>query len=140
MTQEVKVLKCNEDSTAQVIHLRQSACSGDCHKCSGCGAAPETLILTAQNPIGAEPGDLVTIESQSGPVLAAAAMLYMLPLVMFFLGYLAGALLWDRGALTGGIAFVAGIAASVLYDRLVLKKKKTIYTITGFVRTNPASF
>ena len=82
----------------------------------------------------------MTIESQSGPVLAAAAMLYMLPLVMFFLGYLAGALLWDRGALTGGIAFVAGIAASVLYDRLVLKKKKTIYTITGFVRTNPASF
>lgn len=140
MTQEVKVLKCNADATAQVIHLRQSACSGDCHKCAGCGAAQETLILTAENPIGAQPGDLVTIESQSGPVLAAAAMLYMLPLVLFFLGYLAGILLWDKGALLGGIAFAAGIAASVLYDRLVLKKKKTTYTITGFVRTNPATF
>ena len=140
MTQEVKVLNCNADATAKVIHLRQSACSGDCHKCSGCGAAQETLILTVENPIGAQPGDLVTIESRSGPVLAAAALLYMLPLVLFFLGYLVGAMLWDRGALMGGVAFAAGIMASVLYDRLVLKKKKTTYTITGFVRTNPAVF
>ena len=140
MTQEVKVLRCKDDATAQVIHLRQSACSGDCHKCSGCGAAQETLILTAENPIGAQPGDMVIIESQSGPVLAAAAVLYLLPLVLFFLGYLAGSLLWSRGALLGGISFAAGIAASVLYDRLVLKKKKTIYTITGFVRNEPAAF
>ena len=139
MTQEVKVLRCNDDSTAQVIHLRQSACSGDCHKCSGCGAAQETLILTAQNPIGARPGDTVLIESQSGPVLAAAAMLYLLPLVLFFLGYLAGSALWSLGALTGCLSFAAGIAGCILYDRLVAKKKATIYTITGFVRPSPAA-
>ena len=137
MTQEVKVLRCHEDATAEVIHLRQSACSGDCHKCAGCGAAQETLLLTARNPIGARPGDMVVIQSQSGLVLAAAAVLYMLPLVLFFLGYLVGTLLWSQGALAGGVSFVAGIAASVLYDRLVLKKKDTVYTITGFVRADP---
>ena len=137
MTQEVKVLRCNEDATAQVIHLRQSACSGDCHKCSGCGAAQETMLLTVNNPIGAEVGDMVIIESRSGPVLAAAAMLYMLPLVLFFLGYQLGST-WDLGALTACLSFVAGIALSVLYDRLVLKKKPTVYTITGFVRNDPA--
>ena len=75
MEQLVKVRKVNPDGTAQVLCVRESACSGDCHKCSGCGAATETLLLTAKNPIGAKEGDLVVIESASGPVLAAAAML-----------------------------------------------------------------
>ena len=105
---------------------------------AGCGAAQETLILTADNPIGARPGDMVIIESRSGPVLAAAAVLYLLPLVLFFLGYLVGSTLWNLGALTGGLAFAAAIAFSVLYDRLVLKKKNTVYTITGYVRNHPA--
>ena len=134
MTQEVRVVQCHADGSAEVVHIRQSACSGDCHKCSGCGAAQETMRLTVRNPIGARPGDRVVIESGSGPVLAAAAVLYLLPLVLFFLGYLAGSLLWQRGALTGCGSFALGIAGAVAYDRLVLKKKTDIYTITGFAR------
>ncbi len=137
MEQLVRVRKLNDDGTAQVIHVRQSACSGDCHKCSGCGAAQETLILTAQNPIGAKPGELVVIRSESGPVLAAAAVLYMLPLVLFFLGYALGAALWQRGGLIGCLAFVAGIALAATYDRHMAKHKKTIYTITGFGTIQP---
>ena len=137
MTQEVKVLRCNADATAQVLHMRQSACSGDCHKCSGCGAAQESMLLTVYNPIGAQAGDMVVISSNSGPVLAAAAVLYLLPLILFFLGYLAGSLLWNMGALIGGLSFAMSIAVSVLYDRLVLKKKTTVYTIVGFVRDDP---
>lgn len=140
MTQTVRVLTDNADGTAQVVHIRQSACSGDCHKCSGCGAAQETLIFTARNPISAAPGSLVVMESESGPILAAAAMLYMLPLVLFFLGYLAGSLLWGKGGLTGCCAFVLGIAASVLYDRLVVGKKKTVYTITGYAEKQSGGF
>lgn len=140
MTQTVRVLKNLPDGTAQVVHVRQSACSGDCHKCSGCGAAQETLMLTAQNPIGAQTGDLVTLESRSGPVLAAAAALYILPLALFFLGYLMGALLWERGALTACLAFAAGIALSVLYDRKMAKKRSTVYTITGFAQSDLHGF
>ena len=140
MTQTVRVLKNFPDGTAQVVHVRQSACSGECHKCSGCGAAQETLMLTAQNPIGARAGDLVTLESSSGPVLAAAAALYILPLVLFFLGYLAGGLLWQRGALVACLAFAVGIALSVLYDRKLGKKRSTVYTITGFAHSNLHGF
>ncbi len=132
MEQLVRVQKCNDDATAQVIHIRQSACSGECHKCSGCGAAQETLILTAQNPIGAKPGDLVVIQSGSGPVLAAAAVLYILPLALFFLGYALGAALWQRGGLTGCLAFLLGTTIAAVYDRYMAKRKETIYTITGF--------
>ena len=132
MEQIVRVKYTHGDGTATVAHMRQSACSGDCHKCSGCGAATEQILLTAVNPIGAEAGDFVKIESASGPVLKAAAMLYMVPLILFFAGYLTGMILWDLGALVGILAFVIGIASAVIYDRRVVKKEKTVYTITGF--------
>lgn len=131
MEQTVRVKKVNSDGTAQVLHIRQSACSGDCHQCAGCGAAEESLMLTARNPIGARPGDLVVIRSESGPVLTAAAVLYVLPLVLFFLGYILG-MTWQLGALVGGLTFALGIVLAVVYDRLVAKKRKTVYTITGY--------
>lgn len=140
MTQTVMVKAINSDGTAQVLHLRQSACSGDCHKCSGCGAAQEALMLTVENPVGAKPGDSVVIQSETGPVLAGAAVLYMLPLVLFFLGYALGAALWQVGGLVGCLAFMLGIALCVLYDRKFAKKRKTIYTITGFAQTEQGGF
>ena len=133
MTQKVRVRSVSADGTAQVLHLRQSACSGDCHKCSGCGAVGETLELTAKNPIGAMPGDMVLIESETGPVLAAAAVLYVLPLLLFFLGYLVGHVLWGLGGLVGCLSFVLSLVLCGVYDRRVAAKRKTVYTITGFV-------
>ncbi|MBR2422748.1 MAG: SoxR reducing system RseC family protein [Oscillospiraceae bacterium] len=111
--------------------LRQSACSGDCHKCSGCGAVEQTMIFTARNPIGAKPGALVTVESETGPVLKAAAVLYLLPLVMFIAGYLLG-MQWNLGGLIGALGFGLSVGLVIVYDRLVMKKKNTVYTIIGY--------
>lgn len=132
MEQLVRVKEVYEDGTALVVHIRESACSGDCHKCSGCGAAKEAIVLKAENPIDARPGSLVNIHSASGPVLKAAAVLYMMPLVLFFLGYGAGALLLGRGGLGGVAGFALGVVLAVIYDRKVAKKQKPQYTITGF--------
>lgn len=132
MQQLVRVRQTHEDGTATVIHVRESACSGDCHKCSGCGAAKEAILLDAKNPIGAKPGDLVKIESESGPVLKAAMVMYMLPMVLFFAGYAIGDALAQMGALFGCLFFAASIGLAVLYDRKVVKKQNTGYTITGF--------
>lgn len=132
MEQTVRVRRLHEDGTATVVYVRESACSGDCHKCSGCGAAKETVVFRADNPIGARQGDLVVVRSESAPVLRAAAVLYLLPMVLFFLGYFLGAQLWSAGALTGCLAFLLGMALVVVYDRKVAKKENTIYTITGF--------
>ncbi len=131
MTQRVRIRRTDPDGTAEAVHVRQSACSGDCHQCAGCGAAQEALVLTVDNPIGAQPGDLVLISSRSGPVLSAAAMLYMLPLLLFFLGYFLGQL-WNIGALAGCLAFLLGIGISVVYDRLIVKKQETVYTVVGY--------
>ena len=132
MEQIVRVKSITADGRAEVLHIRESACSGDCHKCSGCGAAKEAIVLVADNPIGAAVGDFVKISSDSASVLKGAAVLYMMPLVLFFLGYALGAVAWGKGALAGCLAFVLGIALVVAYDRLVAAKNQTVYTITGF--------
>ena len=131
MEQTVKVLTCNDDGTAKVMLVRQSSCSGDCHKCSGCGAVQQSMLLDAQNPIGAKPGDVVRIESKSGPVLRGAAVLYLVPLALFIAAYLWG-MQWHLGGLTGLAAFALGIGAAILYDRRVVKKENTVYTIVGY--------
>ena len=131
MEQKVKVTRVFPDGTAQVVRIRESACSGDCHKCSGCGAAQQTMLFMAGNPIGARAGDLVIVSAESAPVLKAALVLYILPLVLFFAGYIGGAYVGLSGWL-GALGFLLGIAAVVAYDRLAAKKKETIYTITGF--------
>ena len=132
MEQTVRVKEVCDDGTALVLHVRESACSGDCHKCSGCGAAREAVVFSADNPIGARPGDLVKVESATAPVLKAAVVLYVLPLVLFFLGYWLGTLPGNFGALGGGLGFALGMAIIVLYDRLVVKKSNLRYTITAF--------
>ena len=134
MEQLVRVIKIHDDGSATVVHFRESACSGDCHKCSGCGAAKETIVFEAKNDLGARVGDLVKVESASGPVLQAAMVMYMLPMVLFFAGYGLGELLWGMGGLGGAICFGLSIAIAVIYDRKVLKKKGTEYTITKYAK------
>ena len=131
MEQLVRVRKINDDGTAQVVHIRESACSGDCHKCSGCGAVKQAMLIDAFNPIGAQPGDMVEIRSETGPVLVGAAVLYMVPLVLFFAGYLLGDR-WGMGPLMGGLAFALGFGIAAIYDRLVARKQKTVYTIVRY--------
>ena len=131
MEQLVKIRQTFPDGTAEVIRIRESSCSGDCHKCAGCGAAQETMLFRAENPIGARAGELVTIQSETKPVLAAAAVLYLSPVLLFFLGYFLGEKLWHIGAVIGCIAFALGVALAVVYDRRIAKKRKTVYTITG---------
>ncbi len=135
MEQQVKVVRTDPDGTAQVLHIRQSACSGDCHKCSGCGAVQQKMIITAKNPIGARAGEIVKMETESAPVLTAAVMLYILPLIAFFAGCVAGQLLWQQPVVGGGIAFALGILLAIVYDRRVLRRKKITYTITGYVNS-----
>ena len=131
MEQIVRVKQAHDNGTATVMLQRESACSGDCHKCSGCGAAKEVMIFEARNPIGAGKGDLVVIESQTGPVMKAVGVFYVLPLVLFFLGYYLGDVWLGKGALFACLGFVLAIAASVLYDRKIAKKEQ-VHTITGY--------
>lgn len=131
MEQIVKIRRLLPNDMAEVIRVRESACSGDCHKCSGCGAAQQTMLLTAHNLIGAKPGDMVVVSSETKTVLKAAAVFYLMPLVLFLVGYLAGESLWQKGVILGLAGLLLGMVFIKLYDR-ALSKKEIAYTITAF--------
>ena len=132
MEQKARVRKILDNNTAQVVVIRESACSGDCHKCSGCGAQKETMIVTADNPIRAEVGDFVTLTSDTASVMKAVVAVYLVPLVMFFAGFALGMTLGWGGPLVGGLGFLLGLAFAVWFDRRTAKKGETVYTITGY--------
>lgn len=132
MEQIVRIKETHSNGMATVILQRESACSGDCHKCSGCGAAKEVMIFEAVNHIGASRGDLVVIQSETGPVMKAVGVFYVLPLVLFFLGYYLGHVLAALGGLFGCLGFVLGMVLAVVYDRKIGKKDNIVHTITGY--------
>ena len=132
MEQIVRVRRLHPDGRADIILVRESACSGDCHKCSGCGAQKETMIVTADNPIRAQVGDFVTLTSDTASVMKAVMAVYLIPMVLFFAGFGLGmAKQWSPGLL-GGLGFVLGVVFAVWFDRRTAKKNDTVYTITGY--------
>ena len=136
MEQIVTVQRILPDGRAQVSCQRKSACSGDCHKCAGCGAAAETVTVEADNPIGAGPGDRVVVRSSSRRVLAAAAVLYAVPVALFFLGWGLGALTGKLPGLFGGLGFAAGLGLALMYDRRIARRKSVAYEIIGYAEEN----
>ena len=132
MEQIVRVHRLLDEGRADVILIRESACSGDCHKCSVCGAQKETMIVTADNPIRAEVGDFVVLTSDTASVLKAVVVVYLIPLVLFFAGFALGDALGWGGVLVGALGFVLGLVLAVRFDRYTAKKNDTVYTITGY--------
>lgn len=133
MQRKATVQSVLPDGRAELAVQRESACSGDCHHCGGCGTVGQTLHLTAQNPVGAEKGDIVYITSKSAVVLWAAALVYLLPLLLFLAGYLLSMRLGAWAAAIGAAGFLAGLLPAFAYNRRV-KKQPPAYTIIGFVK------
>ena len=132
MEQIVRIKQVLPGNKAEIFLVRESACSGDCHKCSGCGAQKETMIVTAENPIRAEVGDFVTLSSDTASVMKAVLAVYLVPLVLFFAGYALGYSLGLSGGIVGALGFVLGIFFAIWFDRRTAKKGETVYTITGY--------
>jgi positive regulator of sigma E activity len=80
-------------------------------------AAQEKLIVEADNQIGAAVGDWVLIEGSTGKVAQAIALVYVLPLVLFFLCYFLAELLIGHGTGAGILGFLLGLLAAVLVSR-----------------------
>ncbi len=128
MRQTVTVLSCN-GSYATVGYDRPTACHGDCDHCAGgCGStvAKEHIVVQAENIIGAAPGDRVVIEASTGTVFSAIALVYAIPLILFFCGYFAGEALIGSGALWGVLGFFLGLGLAVLSSRRRTKTGREI--------------
>lgn len=92
MLQEAIVTKIRDDGLAEVVVERLGICGGDCNGCNEC-KYEHLMKSVVQNPIGAQRGQHVMIETPTKGVVKGALAIYVLPLVMLILGYLIAAAL-----------------------------------------------
>lgn len=109
MLQEAIITKIRDDGLAEVVVERLGICGGNCSECGECRY--ENLMKSVvQNPIGAQRGQHVMIETPTKGVVKGALAIYILPLVMLFLGYLIA----DALSLGESACIIAAFAAAVL--------------------------
>jgi len=130
MTQIATVERLLDGGYAEISVPRKSACGHDCEECAGCGMTGAAIKARARNDADAQPGDKVVVESSTKKLFGVIALVYVLPVIFFLLGYF----------LTEGLAenwrYVVAIAAaavsflpSIFYDRYAKRKEKLTYQI-----------
>ncbi len=87
--------------------------SKDCEACGACRYTESGRMVTpVVNTLSAKPGDMVRIDIEPQVVIAAALVVYILPIVMFFAGY--GLFLWI-GRVSGLTSGAVGIAGGLVF-------------------------
>ena len=134
MTQFAIIKKLTAPDKAEVEVLRGTACGDDCGSCEVCHYASK-IRVEARNDVGAQLGDRVEIEARTSRVLGAAVLVYVVPFVLFFIGYaVAAALNFSEGLsmVMSFAAFAVGMVIVVIVGRRHRKNPIT-YTITRVV-------
>jgi len=103
--------------------------------CKNCGACPgeDSVIISANNKVGAKAGQRVVFEVKEENVLMGAFVVFVLPLIAVFIGALLGNFVGKYiqaniyvSQITGGIiAFVLAIIFVKLFDRATSKSNKS---------------
>lgn len=136
MTQNAVVRRLIADK-AEIEVKRVSACAHNCEECGGgCSELVRTgpVVVLADNPLNAQPGDKVVVESSTKSVLGFAAVVYLLPIVLFFAGYfIAKALGAGEGAALawGGGCLAASLGIAVLVDRKTGRGSQQMFSIVA---------
>ncbi len=131
MTQIATVERTLPNGRAEISVARQSACAHDCHDCAGCGASASPVRAVVENPIGAQAGQKVVVESETKKVFGIILLVYMLPIALFLLGYFAAAFLPGEGTRVAVAiaAFFCGILPAVFFDRRMKRSGGLTFTI-----------
>ncbi len=132
MTQIATVERILDPGHAEISVPRKSACGHDCEECAGCGVTGAAVHARARNPIGAAPGQKVVVESSTGGMLRIVALVYLIPVLLFFAGYLGAVVLTASVAVqytAAAAGFVLGILGAIGYDRRLRSRGGLSFTI-----------
>ncbi len=134
MTQEAIIRKKISPEKAEAEVIRGTSCGDDCASCGVCKYASKIRVEVI-NDLCAQIGDRVQIETQSSRILGAVTLVYIMPFILFFVGY---AVAWRLGMGEGGavlmsFAFLAvGLVAAAVISRL-RKNSPITYRITKII-------
>ena len=134
MTQFAVIKKLTAPDKAEVEVLRGTACGDDCENCGVCHYASK-IRVEAKNEIGAQLGDRVEIEARTSRILGAAVLVYVVPFVLFFIGYaIAAAMNMSEGMcmVWSFAAFAVGMLVVVIVGRQH-KKNPITYDIISII-------
>lgn len=130
MTQIATVTALPGPGTAEVTVARRTACGHDCENCAGCGTKAAKVVVRASASIPLDVGDRVEVYSDSR-VLGIAALVYLVPVVLFLLGYfLPSGLPEGARYACGALGFALGLASAAVCDRRVRRGGTVSYQIT----------
>ena len=130
MTKIATVEKILDAGFVEISVPRKSACGHDCEECAGCGMTGAAIHARASDPVGVKPGDKVVVQSETKKLLGVVALVYLLPVVAFLLGYFLSE--WLAEKVRYIIAIAAAAAAflpSIFYDRYAKRHEVLTYTI-----------
>ncbi len=151
---QIGVVSSVSGTSAYVAVRRMSACEGchkanpgmasvgdvtyaSCHECSMFPVETEMTVL-ANNGISASPGDRVLIESSTEQILGYAVAVFLLPLLLAFLGGIAGAYV-TTAAWAPYLGAVIGFVGAFVFVKTVVDrhaKEKTVYTVVRVLTTD----
>ena len=133
MVQTAVVKRIVTSGTAEISLMRQLECGLSCKSCEDCPQRPTDEILAlAENTVGAGPGDVVEVQSNSGNAIGIAALVYLVPCVFLVLGYLLGTGLGLGEGLCVLAAFLGlfvGFVPALLLNRAIARREKPEFTI-----------
>ena len=130
MTQIATVEENMGGGYAKISVPRKSACGHECEECTGCGMSGAPIFATAKNPVDAQPVQKVIVEIRTKKMLGVVVLVYLLPVILFLLGYILSAGLSEgvRYAIAIGAAVLSAIPC-VIYDRRAKRNGSLAYTI-----------
>lgn len=132
MTQDAVVTKILPNGMAEVVVERGTACGSNCGNCESCVFQNE-IKTPAVNKIYALPGQKVTIETKSSKIYGAIMLVYIMPFVLFFIGYAiaAGLNMADGWRITISFLFFAlGFVIVIMTQRRKKKGEQITFEIT----------
>lgn len=135
MLQNAIVRKILDHNIAEIEVVRQTACGHDCSKCGAMCNEKQIVTAKAINKIGAKPGDQVQIEGDNKQIYKVSAIVYIMPLVLFFVFYAIAAAISHNStvtAISGGVGFVIGILYAVFYSKRLANKNEVNFVIVNF--------
>lgn len=132
MTQDAVVTKVFPNGMAEVVVARGTACGSNCGNCESCVFQNE-IKAYAKNSVNAKPGEKVVIESLSSRIFGAVFIVYIVPLLVFVLGYaIAAACGLSEGLsiLCSFAVFCVAVAVMVVHQRRSKRRNPIKFEIT----------
>ncbi|MBI5344509.1 MAG: SoxR reducing system RseC family protein [Deltaproteobacteria bacterium] len=132
--EEHGVIVKDKGLTALIKAERTTACEKCVQKDSCLSTSDVDMLIEADNPIGAKPGDHVVFTIGAGSIVKAGMLLYLVPIVSFIAGVVLGQTLakraftdWNPDLVSGvlGLIFLAATFIGLkVYGKVLVEKNK----------------